>query len=215
MKRIISPFSATVLLLGATLFASTWSDRRRPEQLAAPLATIGRQLGAWQAAADQSLDAKVLSVLLPTSYLSRSYQSGRWRLELFIAYYAQQRAGESMHSPKNCLPGAGWEIWKHGSAEVPVGGRTFTVNQYSIQNAGRRMLVFYWYQSKGRIIASEYLGKVLLVRDAIFEGRTAGSIVRIALADEPGAAEAGVAFAAAVIPQLERCFGSDLTGFSR
>ena len=70
------------------------------------------------------------------------------------------------------------------------------------------MLMFYWYQSKTRIIASEYLGKIMLARDTIVTGHTAGSIVRIMLPDIPGATEAGTTFIAQLIPQVQRCFGN-------
>ena len=113
-----------------------------------------------------------------------------------------------MHSPKHCLPGSGWEIWKHGSALVPVRGAQFEINRYSIQNSGTRMLMYYWYQSKTRIVASEYLGKLLLARDTIMTGQTAGSIVRITLPDTPAANQEAVAFASKLIPSVERCFGS-------
>ena len=130
--------------------------------------------------------AAVLQRLIPTSYLSREYQKGNLRLDLFISYYAQQRSGESMHSPKHCLPGSGWEIWQHGSALVPVGGQQITINKYSIQKETNRMLMFYWYQSPERILASEYSGKAYLVWDALTSGHTSGSIVRLSLPDGPG-----------------------------
>ena len=95
-----------------------------------------------------------------------------------------------MHSPKHCLPGAGWEIWDYGSLDVAANGRNYTVNNYAIANSGQRMRVLYWYQSKGRIIASEYMGKILLARDALFQNSTAASIVRIIVPDQPGALEA-------------------------
>src|SRR5688500_6238885 len=98
-----------------------------------------------------------------------------------------------MHSPKHCLPGSGWEIWKHDSSLVPINGTQVEVNKYSIQNAGTRMLMFYWYQSKNRIVANEYVGKVLLARDTLLTGRTGGSIARIVIMDKPGAEEHAVA----------------------
>jgi EpsI family protein len=153
------------------------------------------------------LGARVLKVLLPTSYLARTYQKGDQQLGLFVAFYAQQHAGESMHSPKHCLPGSGWEIWNYDSVLIPVAGRQVRVNKYSIDHTGQRMLMFYWYQSRQRIIASEYLGKLLLVRDALVDGRTAGSIVRITIPDAAGASDEAITFASGLIPQVERCFG--------
>ena len=113
-----------------------------------------------------------------------------------------------MHSPKHCLPGAGWEIWKHDSMLIPLDGQHIRVNKYSIQNQGARMLMVYWYQSKDRIVANEYFGKLLLARDTVLTGHTAGSIVRIVLPDVPGADQDGAAFASKLIPQVQRCFGS-------
>jgi hypothetical protein len=68
------------------------------------------------------------------------------------------------------------------------------------------MLMIYWYQSDSRIIASEYMGKFVLARDTLLTGRTAGSIVRLTLLDQPGAQEEAAAFATQVIPQVRRCF---------
>src|SRR5579871_1168851 len=196
MRQIFSlRFVTIVLLLSGTLLAAVFSERRHGDFLAVPLEKIDRNITGWHAFQDDPLDPRVLRGLSPTSYVSRRYQKGSSELGLFIAYYAQQRAGEAMHSPKHCLPGAGWEIWKLGSALVSVQGRQVRINKYSIANSGQRALMFYWYQGKDRVIASEYMVKVLLVKDALFTGHTAGSIVRITLPDTPEAPEEGVAFA--------------------
>ncbi len=207
MKRIAWQFLLTVLLLAVTLLASSLSERRRSDYLAQPLRNIDTQLAGWRAVSDEALGARILKALLPTSYLARTYQKGDRQLGLLVVFYAQQRAGESMHSPKACLPASGWEIWNYDSAVIPVAGRQVRVNKYSIDNAGQRMLMFYWYQSRQRIIASEYLGKLLLVRDALVDGRTAGSLVRITVPDVAGASEEAIAFASGLIPQVDRCFG--------
>jgi EpsI family protein len=214
MNRSFRPFALTVLLLAGTFMAVAFTARRLPESLRAPLDSIPPEVAGWSMVKQEQLDPHVLEVLLPSSYLSRTYHKKGLSASLFVAYYAQQRAGESMHSPKNCLPGSGWEIWHYDSASVPVNGRQVTINKYSIQNSGQRSLVFYWYQSRQRIVASEYLGKILLMRDALFDGRTAGSIVRIVLPDVAEASDAGLSFSAAVIPEIERCFGQQLDTIS-
>ena len=201
------PFAATMALLSGTIALSGLTARRIPFPLAVPLDQISADVAGWTAVQDHELPAGTLRALDATSYLSRTYRKDSTDVDLFIAFYAQQRAGESMHSPKHCLPGSGWEIWRHDSAVVSTNGKPYEVNKYSIQNAGTRMLMFYWYQSKGRIIASEYLGKILLAQDTILTGRTAGSIVRIMLPDVPSADKDGIAFAATLIPQVRRCFG--------
>lgn len=206
-KSISVGFAGTTVLLAGTLVMASLSERRYPDSLAVPLESIDRQILGWTAVTDQQLPPRVLQELNPTSYLSRSYAKDNSQLGLFIAYYARQRAGESMHSPKHCLPGAGWEIWKHDSAQVPFNGQPATINKYSINNAGQRMLMFYWYQSKDRIVASEYVGKILLARDSLMTGYTGGSIVRLMLSDTPEASQRGLDFAAALIPHVQRCIG--------
>jgi len=198
-------FPVSVSLLLVTFAASLWTSRDTPECLVRPLDTIEPGIAGWVYSADRPLTARVLERLQPTSVLSREYRKERLALGLFVAYYAQQRAGESMHSPKHCLPGSGWEIWRHETASVLFQGRSIEINKYSVQNSGQRRLIYYWYQSRQRILADEYLGKVLLARDAFWGGHTAGSIVRIDVPDTPPAALEGLRFASALMPQLQHC----------
>jgi EpsI family protein len=208
MKMKVSiRFWATVGLLAGAGFLAARFDQRVPEPLAVPLDQIDSRIAGWTQTKTEHLAPGVLRELAPTSYLSRYYEKNRESLGLFIAFYAQQRAGESMHSPKHCLPGGGWEIWKHGSALIPVNGTHEKVNMYSIQNGNQRLLMFYWYQSKDRIVASEYLGKILLAKDTLLTGRTSAAIARITIRDSPEAEAEGIAFASELIQKLQRCFG--------
>jgi len=202
------------VLLSATLAASKLSEPRVPQVLAQPLNTIPWNIAGFAGTPDPPLSPDSLHKLSADSYLLRSYRKEATEADLFIAFYARQRAGESMHSPKHCLPGSGWEIWRYGSTDIPVNGRRVTINEYSINHGGDRRVVLYWYQSKSRIIASEYFGKLILARDALLQNSTAGSIVRIIVTDRPGALQEGRGFAAALVPYVQRCFGStpDFTG---
>lgn len=183
------------------------TERRIPESLAIPLDQVDSQIAGWTEISQRELDPGVLRALDPTTYLVRTYQKGNSQIDLFIAYYAQQRAGESMHSPRNCLPGAGWEIMQRGSATVDVDGKQIVVNQYLIENLGTKMRLLYWYQSRSRIVSNEYVAKILLARDTVLTGHTSGSIVRIMLADDSAAVAEGIGFASAVIPRVQRCLG--------
>jgi EpsI family protein len=196
------------VLLCGTLIASRLTENRNPNPLSVPLGSISRDIAGLTGTDNPPLSDGTLRKLLADSYLSRTYQqSGGSGVDLFVAFYAEQRAGENMHSPKHCLPGAGWEIADYGSTDIPVRNRSFTVNKYLISKSRDRRLVLYWYQSKYRIIASEYMGKILLARDALLRNSTAGSIVRITASDQPGALSLLREFAAELIPEMQRCFG--------
>ncbi len=203
-----SPAALSIMMF-ATAGLGNYVTRSNPEHLALPLSRIDDTIQGWSKTADRELPDYTLRALNPTSYLVRDYRKGKDSLNLFTAFYAQQRSGESMHSPKHCLPGSGWEIWKLDSARIPIDGESVTINKYSIQNAGNRLLMFYWYQSKDRIVADEYRAKFLLARDTLLTGQTAGSIVRFTLPDSEWAVSEGEAFARSLIPLMRRCFRGD------
>jgi EpsI family protein len=200
--------------LVATLLTVAAAERREAETLALPLESIGEEIAGWKMTETQRLPPSVLEKLRPTAYLSRTYRNNQNReLTLFISYYAQQRAGETMHSPKACLPGSGWEIVRQGEASIAFGERTVDVNHYDVQYNGARYLAIYWYQSPEYIAANEYLGKLLLIKDAILRGHTSASIVRIMLPAGPEASTDSLGFARELIPRVGRCFGNETSNW--
>jgi EpsI family protein len=144
-------------------------------------------VGTWEGR-DVPMDARVLEVLGPGEFLSRIYSTGQqpW-MDFFIAYFPSQKTGDAVHSPKNCLPGAGWAPTESGFREIDVNGiGRITVNRYVIARGNQRNLVYYWYQSHGRSIASEYSAKIWLVVDSIKLNRTDAALVRIITPVAPG-----------------------------
>ena len=201
-------YLAIVAMLSATFAIGMWARLRPAEVLQKSLADIPAQLGDWQLTREGVLPTSVKDRLRASSYLSRTYSNGRTELDLFVAYYSSQRAGESMHSPKHCLPGAGWDISQHRTIAIPIGRESFTVNQYGIQKGPVHALTLYWYQSKDRVVANEYRAKVLFAYDGIVNSRTAGSIVRITGADKPETAADASRFARLIIREVQRCLGA-------
>jgi EpsI family protein len=98
---------------------------------------------------------------------------------IYVGFWGIQSQGKSTHSPKNCLPGGGWEPISASTHQIAVGGATVPVNRYLIANKGARSLVYYWYQGRGRAESSEYRVKWDLLRDAALFGRTDEALVRI------------------------------------
>jgi EpsI family protein len=125
-----------------------------------------------------------------------------------VGYYKSQQTGETIHSPKNCLPGTGWQPIQSSQIALRMpDGRAFPVNLYIVEHDREKLLVLYWYQSHGRIISSEYAAKVYMVLDAIRLNRTDSSLVRVTTrlgTDENKARQVAVSFAEQVIPGLDR-----------
>jgi EpsI family protein len=169
------------LLMGAA--ALYVRGRSQTEQLhpRRDLASFPDEIGEWRGT-KQNIPDQVLEVLGPGDYSERLYHNpheGRY-VDLFLAYVPNQRTGDLLHSPKHCLPGAGWVPVVSGQMSLArPGGGQITVNRYVIAKGLERQLVFYWYQAHGRVIASEYWAKFFLVKDAIRMNRTDGSLVRV------------------------------------
>jgi len=157
---------------------------------------------------EQQLPEQILQVLGIADYTNRIYfRPTEPPVQLYIGYYATQRTGETMHSPKNCLPGAGWDPISAGYATIPLTtARQITVNDYIIQKDLSKQMVLYWYQGRGRVIASEYAGKFWTVADAISRNRTDGALVRLVTPMDDGEARAQtrlISFAQSLFPNLD------------
>jgi EpsI family protein len=114
--------------------------------------------------------------------MSRNYEAPDGRLvSFFVGYYASQRTGATYHSPLNCLPGAGWILTDIGRIQIqPTGNRpSFEVNRYLVQNGNDRALMLYWYEGRGRPLASEYWAKIYTVVDSLRRRRSDGAMVRV------------------------------------
>lgn len=183
---------AATLLLRQSL-ARTPSPPVAPALTAFPLELPGPWLGR-----DVPLDPAILDELRVTEHLSRVYQAqpaggapAAPPIWLYVGYYANQRAGATYHSPRNCLPGGGWHIREADLSALPVAGPgDASVNRVVVERGRERQLVLYWYQERGRVVASEYAAKAYLVWDAFARNRTDGAIVRVSTPLERDRAEA-------------------------
>ncbi len=145
-----------------------------------PLRDLPYTLGPWKGQ-EQPLEQRIVKAVSVTDYTNRLYENPTEPpVQLYVGYYSSQRTGDTIHSPKNCLPGAGWDPIKSDYTTIKLDdGRQIVVNEYVIAQGLDKELVFYWYQGRGRVIASEYWGKFWMISDAITRNRTDGALVRL------------------------------------
>jgi len=137
-------------------------------------------IGDWRGRDDGRLDRETERTLQADAYTLRTYARGEAQVGLYVAYYGTQRSGHTIHSPLNCLPGNGWEWLDRGRERVSMpDGSSIEINRAIAQKDANQLLLYYWYQSRGRVVASDYRNKLLLVRDALTLHRSDGALVRI------------------------------------
>ena len=211
----MKPLRTLRFILAATLIALTailLQARGRTEIIPSglPLSSFPAQLGNWSGK-EIPLDKETLDVLGPGDFLVRGYQdpdSSLPYVDLYLAYFPSQRAGDTIHSPKHCLPGAGWTPEENDRVTLSLPGHgPFPANRYVISKAGARKLVLYWYWAHDRGVASEYWAKFYLVKDSIRMNRSDGALVRITADMLPGetpddAERRLLPFASDVVPLL-------------
>jgi EpsI family protein len=168
---------AVIFALGC---AFVWHARAQSAvPLQAPLSGVLSNVSGYRIQ-DQHLSNEERRVAGMTDYVARIY----WRDSLpafttFVSYYDAQTQGKTIHSPRNCLPGAGWEVMSAAPHDIEIDGRRRTLNRYLLKNGASTAVVFYWYQGRGRIVASEYAVKWNLLRDAALAGHTEEALVRV------------------------------------
>lgn len=205
----------TACLLGVTAYLGVAS---RAEVLPPrePLADLPMSFDGWAGRREPDFEDDIVAVLGVNEYIVRSYfKSGTVPMGLYIGFHESQRQGDTIHSPLNCLPGAGWIPLEQGRAAIPVqgapgGGAGLTpveVNRVIIGKGLDRNLVFYWYQSHRRVVASEYWGKIYTVLDSVRYHRTDAALVRVIAPIPEGADVASVektatSFVQAIFPLL-------------
>ena len=177
--------AAKVLTFALIIQAGLLYGFNRTELIAAhkPLAEAPPAFGKWVQVNETEIDSEVRNVLRADDLLNRTYASPEQSAaaNLFVAFFASQRAGQAPHSPKNCLPGSGWVPSQSDTIRIDVPGRAEPIeaNRYVVARGDAKSVVLYWYQSRDRVVASEYSAKFYVVADAIRYNRTDTALVRI------------------------------------
>jgi len=194
------------VLVGASFLLNTMSHGE-PVIHRQPLRMLAYNLGVWTGE-ERPVQEKIVQAVGVSDYTNRLYSTqGGAPIQLYIGYYSSQRTGDTIHSPKNCLPGTGWDPIYAGYATIPLQyGGQIVVNEYVVQQDQYKQLVFYWYQGRGRVIASEYWAKFWMVADAISRNRTDSALIRLNTSMSDGEMEARsrlLGFTRVLFPHLD------------
>lgn len=193
--------------------AVTW--RARPvesRELTRPLASLPSEIAGLELTAEERLDPESRRLLSPDDHVLRTYGGRGAGFELFVAFFGRQMGGAGIHSPRNCLPGSGWEPVDRDLLAVRTPYGPSTVNRYTVEHeSGARALVLYWYQGRGRVVSSEYAVKWDLLRDAVLRRRSDEALVRLVF-PLPDGEEAPDALAAGVVQDVIDALATRLPG---
>lgn len=207
-----SAVTKRILALSAILWAAAIylisASRTEPTPIRESLEHFPLRIGGWQGTSLPEMNPRVLAALGVDDFINAVYyRPGSSQVGLYIGYYQSQREGDTIHSPLNCLPGAGWNPVRRRHERIPVDGGEIEVNLITIQKGRDRQVVVYWYQSQGRAVASEYWSKIYLVLDAIRNNRTDAALVRVISpveGSEGSAEKNAIEFVKLIYPFLSR-----------
>lgn len=148
-----------------------------------PLSEFPKALGDWTIISDQQIDSRAMNILQVDDYIMRNYRSSDGKMiGLYIGYFKSQREGKGIHSPRQCLPGAGWVAVDTSIYNMPIPNHnpgTVPLNKFIMGKGLDRQLFLFWYHGRGRAYASEYWNKIYLIWDGLIRKRTDGALIRI------------------------------------
>jgi EpsI family protein len=175
---------AALLAFGAVMTVGV--DQQKSMPLRLPLADALPMEVAGFHGTDIEISAEEQRVAGMTSYVMRIFSDDaidtdllKSSVSVYVGYYDQQMQGRTIHSPKNCLPGAGWDALVAQPAQIQTAAGVVHVNRYLLQRDKEKALVLYWYQGRGRIESNEYAVKWDLLRDAALRRRSDEALVRV------------------------------------
>lgn len=192
-------------LLAAQAVLVHWAAAAERPPAMPDLSRFPRQIEDWKFVSDDPLQDDVLRQLGADRVLSRTYVSSASNemAQVLVVWFQTQRTGARQpHSPKVCLPGAGWIPEETADVAIPTASGEILVNRMIIRQQRSRAVVLYWYQTPRRVIAGEWEAKFWVAADALRDRRTDTALVRVLVWPLPGREAQAVASATDVARNL-------------
>ena len=177
-------FSIAVILLVATVVYVTYLSTVQPISPLRPIREFPKQLGVFsQVGEDQTFSDKIMANLGVDHYIMRQYRDKNgYQLGLYIGYYESQTEGQIIHSPKHCMPGSGWSTIESKEVALSAPASPYgniRINMMVLQKGLEKQLATYWYHSRGRVVANEFMDRFYMTVDSLLKKRSDGALVRI------------------------------------
>jgi len=182
-----------VLLILAAFAAPSVATQEFPSPARQPLLDFPLQLGEW-GGASSVMERQYLDALQLDDYVLADYSAlEKVPVNVYVAYYQSPKKGLSSHSPRQCIPGGGWEITSFETVRLDHASgiaSPLDVNRVAIEKGGQKQIVYYWFKQRDRWITSEYLVKFFLFWDSLTRHRADGALVRLVSSVHAGETEA-------------------------
>jgi EpsI family protein len=208
-------FVAAVLILGLNSYVYWYLASEEVIPPRTEFSNLSNEIDGWRCIEREKMDDDVLENLMVTDYIACSYYNAEDKqvVHLYVGYHERQTRDRStgkataIHPPEHCLPGSGWDVID--SSIVPIdadpGGEA---KRFIIAKGNQRSLVYFWYHSRGRVIARNHEKILYMFLDRARYGRTDGSLVRFTIPIANGDVEAAEAtfdkFSRSVTPAFAR-----------
>jgi exosortase D (VPLPA-CTERM-specific) len=185
-KSWYSLITFNLLLLLAMPLTIMLQERAEKLPLRSQLANFPLEHKNWTGK-ERRMDPNIINSLKLSDFLATDfvYDDSSAPVNFYIAYYKSQRKGAAVHSPKSCLPAGGWRIMNSQQILIKAvttnDGRTFQCNRALVNKGDQRILMYYWFQQRGRTITNEYMVKWYLFWDALNHNRTDGALIRLSV----------------------------------
>lgn len=182
MKAGTLRFVVVALLMAGTAFLTQARSSNEVFPPREPLTSLPNQFGPW-VGQELFIDQQTRDILGAGEFIHRNFDtpgSPQPWIDLLIAYFPSQKAGDTIHTPNHCLQGEGWIPIQREVVQLSrPDGSTFPANRFVTSKAGDRELVIYWFQARNRAVANEYWSKYYLITDSIRMHRSDGALVRL------------------------------------
>ncbi len=177
---------------------------QRPVPIKRSLKEFPARIDGFSLTRTDRMDPKVEKILGVDEYLMGRYCRGQQCIDLYVGFFEEQQEGAMIHSPKHCMPGGGWLPVEDRIISLKTPRGEIPVNRFVLQKGEQKLLVYYWYQGRGRVVASEFKDRLYLLWDRILRRRSDGALVRLITPYQEGAEAALADFTKALLPLLEQ-----------